>query len=227
MKITTSLDVRFRKPICASILALLGGAWLAGCADQASVNSSWQPNAPRGQSYRRVLVVGLTKDYNQRCAFEYSLVSQLNSDTPIAGASCDFLQPEDPLTRSNIEKAVAAAKADAVLTTRVVDSSYKAVQGAGMDAQGGAYYKTADVGYATAFDGGYGVAVVYGDVVEYPPITTVEGELHLLTRVYDTRTESMVYTVQTKAGDIDSEEDFLLSITPAIADRLRRDGLIP
>ena len=69
-----------------------------------------------------MLIVGLSADYNQRCAFEFSLMSQLNSNTPIAGASCDFLKAEDPLTRANIQKVVASTKADAVVTTRVIDS---------------------------------------------------------------------------------------------------------
>ena len=221
------MDVRIRKAAGVSILALLGGAWLAGCAGGTSTKGSWQGNASRVQSFHRVLVVGLNSDYDQRCAFEFSLVSQLNTGTPIAGASCDFLQPQDPLTRANIEKAVAATRADAVLTTRVVDSQFKAEQTGGMDAQGGAYYKNDDVVHVSSFDDGYGVAVTVGEVVQYPAITTVEGELHLVTRVYDTRNGSLVYSVQTKASDIGSEEDFLLDITPAIADRLRDGGVIP
>jgi hypothetical protein len=218
------LDLRFRLPLRAWTMPLICGALLAGCAGGNSV-SGGSHGSSSAHAYDRVLIVGLSSDYNQRCAFEFSLMSQLNANTPIAGASCDFLKPEDPLTRANILKVVASTKADAVVTTRALDSQFKAMQGGTMDDKGGVAYKPDDI-YESSFDDGHGVVVGIGEVVQYPPITVVAGTVHLLTRVYDTASKSQIDNFQTKVGNIRSETDFLLDVTPPIADQLRRDGII-
>lgn len=219
------IDLRLRPPLRAWMMPLICGAVLAGCAGANAVSGGSQGGSSSTHTYDRVLIVGLSSDYNQRCAFEFSLMSQLNANTPIAGASCDFLKPEDPLTRANVQKVVASTKADAVVTTRVIDSQYKAVQGGTMDDKGGVAYKPDDI-YATTFDNGHGVVVGIGEVVQYPPITVVDGTIELLTRVYDTGSGSQIDSFQTKVGHIDSQEDFLLDVTPLIAEHLRRDGII-
>ncbi len=47
-----------------------------------------------------------------------------------------------------------------------------------------------------------------------------------MTSVYETRGATMVYSVETKAKNLESREQALVDITPAIAERLRRDGLV-
>lgn len=195
--------------------------WLAGCAGGNSVKGGSRST----HTYDRVLIVGLSSDYNQRCAFEFSLMSQLNANTPIAGASCDFMTQQDPLTRANIQKVVATTKADAVISTRTIDAQYKAVQGATLDEKGGAAYKPDDI-YTATFDDGHGVVVGIGEIQQYPPITTIQGTIELYTRVYDTSSGTMIDSFQTKVGGIASETDFLLDVTPGIASHLRRDGII-
>ena len=207
------------------LLLLLGGAALAGCAGQASVKSAWQGDAPRNQSYQRILVVGLSADYNQRCHFEFSLASQLKRSAIVAIPSCDLIKSQDQLTRANVERAVATINADAVLTTSLVASGFALKEGAGRDANGGAYFNVAGYGYAVTY-GGYGVPVVYGEVVATPSLTVLHADVQVESRLYETRNASLVYTVDTKARELESQQDFLLEIPPAIADRLRRDGLI-
>jgi hypothetical protein len=177
--------------------------------------------------FHRVLVVGLSSAFSQRCDFEYAMVSELASDGSIAGASCDYLTPQDPLTRPSIEKAVKAFNADAVVTTRVVDANFKAVKGAGRDDQGGAAYNVTSEQYVDTWCCGYGVEVTYSGITNYPPITTVEAGVDLITRVYATSDAKMVYTITTKSSSLASEEDFVLDVPPKIAARLRHDGVVP
>ena len=172
---------------------------------------------------RRVSFVGVTPDFNQRCSFERSLAAELRSDTVVATASCAVMSMKDPLTRESVEGVVASLGADAVVATRLVALSAKAKEGGSADARGGAYYKATDIDH---WGGPYGVTVVELEFQTAPSVFSVEGTVHISTNVYETRRASIVYTLDTKAKNLKSREVALTQISPAIADRLRRDGLI-
>jgi hypothetical protein len=211
---------------------LLGATWLCGCGGGgANVKGTWQADAPK-QSFKRVLIVGVSPNYTQRCAFEWALASQIKSDSTIPVVSCDSMTSKDALTRENVELAVASSKADAVLTTRLLAMSLGSQEGGGgSDTRGGAYYKATDSGWTSVYAGGYGVydlPVVYGEFQTAPTITTIKGEAHLQSKVFETHSATLVYTmeVQVKSTDIESGSSGTLGIATPIADRLRRDGLI-
>jgi hypothetical protein len=208
------------------LLLLLGAAWLSGCVSQASSRGAWQEGVPRDQSFKRILVVGVTPDVNQRCAFEFFLASQIRSDSVKAIASCDAVTKKDPLTRESIEHAVAAQQADAVLATTLVSRDWGAEEGRGRDSRGGGTYKATDSGYATGYYGAYGVPVVYGEFQTAPSIITLKGEVRVESKLFETRNATLVYTMETIARDLESRDAGLAAITEPIADRLRRDGLI-
>jgi hypothetical protein len=205
-------------------LLLAAGFWLAGCAVQSQ--SAWQDNAPRNQTFKKVLVVGMSPNFNQRCAFEFSLVSHILSSQVTAIASCDLMTSKDELTRDNIVRVVQSSGVDAVVSTTLVKVDLKSAEGAGRDSQGGGYYKATGFGYATDAYGVYGVPVTYGQFVESPSITTVHGEAHVATRVYETSGAKLVYTIDTKAKHLESQESAFSDLAQAIADSLRHDRLI-
>ena len=104
-----------------------------------------------------------------------------------------------------------------------------AVEGGTSETRGDAYYKATDIGYAHrsyGYYGVYGIPVVYAEFETAPAITTIKGEVELLTKVYETGGPSLVYVVNTKAKDLDSRAAALATVAGPIADRLRRDGLI-
>ena len=101
-------------------LLLVAAAGLAGCASQPKAKSAWAGDAPRGEAFSRVLVVGVTPNINQRCAFERMLAGRIRSASTTAFASCDAVTKKEPLTRESIEEAIAAKQADAVLATSLV-----------------------------------------------------------------------------------------------------------
>src|SRR6202167_6521837 len=105
-----------KKYVAESALLLLGIAWLSGCAGGGSVRSAWHTPAPH-PSFSRILIVGVSTNFNQRCDFEFAMSSQFSGNPPHPIVSCNSMTPTEPLTRANIERAVAAAHADAVLTT--------------------------------------------------------------------------------------------------------------
>jgi hypothetical protein len=208
------------------MLLLLGATWLSGCGSTASVKSEWQGDAPRGQSFKRVLVVGVSPDVNQRCPFENFLASRMQSETTTAIASCDVVKQKTPLTREGIDQAVAAYQVDAVVATILVAREWDAKKGGERDTRGGAYYKATDAGYATGYYGVYGVPVIYGEFQTAAPITTLQGDVEVQTKLYETRGATLVYTLDSTVRKIESRGAGLADLTTEIADRLRRDGLI-
>jgi hypothetical protein len=201
-------------------LLLLGLGLLAAFPSQAQVKGGWSEGASRDQSFSRVLVVGLSPDLNQRCAFERSMAGQIRSGGTTAFISCDAIPKDTPLTRESIQAAAAEKNADAVLATSLVSQSSQVEEGGTEDTRGMAMYKASD-----AYFGPYG-SVVAGNYHVADPLTAIQGDAHILSKLYETRGATPVYTVDTKVKHIESRGQVLAEITPPIAKKLRKEALI-
>lgn len=217
------------RSVCASIsplLSLVCVAWLAGCAQHSKVTGTWQEGARRDQVFAKAIVVGVSPDLKRRCAFERVLAQRISGEVTKGIASCDVVEKKDPLTREGIEAAVESMQADAVVATSLIDRKWELEDGKGRDARGGGYYKATDAGFASGYYGMYGVPVVYGEFQTAAPVTTLEGEVHVTSKVYETRGPSVVYVMDTIAGGLESTDEGLSTVAQLIADRLIRDGLV-
>ena len=201
---------------------LTATVWLSGCAG-VSVKSAWQPGVPRNQTFTRILIVGVSPNYNLRCTFESNFASQLRSASTTVFSSCSAMTSEVHLTRENIERVVASVHADAVLATRLVSMDAGQQEGGSSDTRGTSLYKSTDFAY-----GAYGMPVTYVEFQTAPPLTRLTSSIHVLTKLYETRDATLLYTLdtKTKSQEIDSTEATLITITAPTADRLREDGLI-
>jgi hypothetical protein len=219
---------RSKSALLGSLL-LLGAVTLSGCASsgsRVSTTGAMQAGASSKGPFGRVLIVGVSPDVNQRCAFEQFMAAQMESDSVEAIVSCFAVRKREPLTRESIEEAVAAKQADAVLATVLVEREWSVEEGGSRDTRGGAYYKATDAGLATGYYGVYSVPVVYGEFQTAAPLLTLTGDVQVTSRLYDTRGATLVYSVETEAKGLTSRDGGLAAITEAIADRLRSDGLI-
>jgi hypothetical protein len=196
--------------------------WLCACSG-VSVKGTWQDGASHDQTHTRLLVIGVSPDRDLRCAFESTFASQLSSASTTVISSCDQMKANEPLTRENVERVAAAVQADAVLATRLVAMKAGAQEGNSNDTRGDSVYKSTDFGY-----GAYGMPVTYVEFQAAPPLTSLTNSLHVVTKLYETKGATLVYTIDTmtKSQEIDSTQATLLTITAPTADRLRRAGLI-
>ena len=208
------------------VAVLLTVAALAGCANHVTVQGGWEKDAAQAHTYSRILVVGLSPDYNQRCAFEWSMAASLKTDHTDALPSCNMIKSADPLNRESVERAVASSGADAVLTTVLVAQESRSKEGGESDTRGSGAYKATDAGFVYDYYGAYGMPVVYGQYVTTQTITTVSSKVHVASRLYDAHGGAPVYRMEIRAGDLHARDSGLATITPAIAGRLKRDGLI-
>ena len=222
----TSIGRPVRSVAVGTMLYLIGAALFVGCVQaKTTVKGAWQEGAPRQQAFTRVLVVGVSPNVNQRCAFEFFMASQLKSESVQAIRSCDAVKEKSPLTLESIEQAIAAAQADAVLATSLVSRQIEAKEGGSRDTRGNASYKATDAGYATGYYGVYGVPVIYGEFATAPAFTIAQGEARVSSRFYQTRDKALIYTLETKATKLESSDAALHDFAAAIADKLRREGL--
>ena len=205
-----------------STLLILSVAWLAGCAGSASVKGAWQGSAPH-PSFSRVLIVGVSTNFDQRCAFEFAMASWFSGSATQPIVSCNSMMPKDPLTRANIERVVAAQHADAVLTSAVVTLQVGAQPGYTIP-----YYQVIGQGYVTGPLGEYGVPVAFVQLESTTSMPTITGDIHILTKLFDTQDATLVYSLdmQAKSDDLQSTSTAIENITGLIATQLRRDGVI-
>ena len=211
---------------CRQVPVLLVVIALAGCTRQVSVDGNWKEGVSHDQSFGRVLVVALSSNVNQRCDFERFMVTQIRATGAEAKTSCSLMDTGKDLNRATIEPVVADYGADAVLTTVLVHSDPGVRAGGDRETRGGLYGKATGTGYASYYGGYYGVPVVYGEIREAPVVTSVAGEANILSLLYATSDATLVYELETTAHDMHSRDDALASITPRIAERLQREGLL-
>ena len=202
------------------VLAIAG---LASCSQQSlKVTGAWNEGANRPQTFKKLLVVGVSPDYKQRCNFEWVLATKLRSAAAEAITSCSLMKADEPLSRESIERVIQSLGADGVLATRLVAAASSVKEGGSRDTRGSALYKATDSGY-----GYYGMPVVYGEFASSPSIFELESTFEVATQLYETRGASLVYSLKTTGKSRDANNLVREDITSAIAERVRQAGLIP
>jgi hypothetical protein len=214
--------MRMKHATVASTVLILSVAWLSGCATSSSSNGAWQQPAPH-PSFSRILIVGISTNFDQRCAFEFSMASQFTGSSALPLISCNTMRPKEPLTRANIERLVTELHADAVLTSAVVTLQVGAQAGYTIP-----YYQVVGEGYVTGPIGEYGVPVAFVQLTSTQSIPQITGEIHVVTKLFDTHDAALVYTMdmRAKSDDVQSSATAIETLTGVIAGRLRKDGVI-
>ena len=103
---------------CAAFAALLATLLLAACAST-SLQGVWRDPGYTGPPFRKLLVVGITRDGPVRRTFEDILSSQFRA-RGVAAVSGYTLLPDGQADEPALSQAVKKSGADGVITTRVV-----------------------------------------------------------------------------------------------------------
>jgi hypothetical protein len=213
------------RAVAALLLVAVG---VAGCATPVKVKGSWIEGAAQPQSFRKLLVVGLSPDYNIRCSFEWMLVPHLREGGAQASSSCSQMKPEEELSRAAIERLVASMGADGVLVTRLVASQSGAKESGSSDTRGSARYKPVDQAFDNTYWGGYyGMPTVSVEFQTQKSILSLERTVVIESALFETKSAKPVYMLRTTAKNQQSRDQLLGEISPQIASQLRSAGLIP
>lgn len=220
----TKSFIERRAPI-AIACSLLATAMLAPAAHaRTSVTGTWAEDAKRGQSFTTFVVVGVSPNVNQRCAFEFFMASRLTTESTKVYRSCDLVEQKTPLTVESIEYAVKRAQADAVLATTLVARSLGEQKGS-RDTRGTAGYKAVGAGLAYDYWGVYSIPVVYGEFSSTPEFMVAEGQAEVATKLFRVQDKRLVYTIDTQVKKVESTDAGLEEVASAIAKKLQKEKL--
>lgn len=176
---------------CVILLAVMG---MASCASTQLVNQ-WSNPAYKASSFKKIMVIGVTKQSAIRRNFEDEFVVQLKAAGVNATPSYLYIPQDGPVGESVLKQALKEAAADAVLITRLVRVQQKTEIAPG--------YYAPDPGmaihplYTTAWNDYYEPPIVYRS-----EIYTSE------TSLYDTVKNQVVWkgTAQTQSpGNVNQE----------------------
>ena len=73
-----------------------------------------------------------------------------------------------------------------------------------------------------------GIPVAFVQLESTTPLPTVTGDIHLITKLFDAKDATLLYSLDTQAKDnaLQSTESTMDDLTGQIGNRLRRDGVI-
>lgn len=92
---------------------------LGGCAATQIINQWSNPSYPAA-SFKRIMVIGVSKQTSIRRTFEDEFVAQLRVAGTDAAPGYEFIPEDGPAEEPRLARAVKQAGADAVITTRLV-----------------------------------------------------------------------------------------------------------
>ncbi|MBM4197802.1 MAG: hypothetical protein FJ197_12065 [Gammaproteobacteria bacterium] len=220
------MSPRFPQPAAAMMLVLIA-ILAAGCSRGTKAEGEWSAAADRRQSFGKLLVVGVSPSYNTRCRFERRLRDAIRRSGGEGDVTCNFMNPEDPLTRDAVADLVRRHGFDGVIATRLVAGSVEVKEGGTRETRARTYVKPVGYGYATdPLFPVFGVPVTYVEMVNEAPALEVGRSAWIASDVFTARDASVVYSIRTEGKAMASPDDMLHGVAKAIAARLDNSGLL-
>ena len=173
---------------------------LGGCAATQIVNQ-WSDPSYAAASFKRILVIGVSKQTSIRRTFEDEFVAQLRAAGADAVPSYELTPESGPVAEARLARAVRQAGADAVITTRLVRVERQAEYIPGTYGPYGPYGPYPGFGYYRWYSSAW-VGFYEPPRLHFYDIYTSETSLH------DVRNDRLVWSgiaKTTQLGDIRQE----------------------
>lgn len=207
--------LRLAQLACISALASLAAS---GCAGGDRVVKIYEDASFSGGPFANVLVVGVGPNADNRRRFELSVADAIGAGGTSARASIQVMGgASQPVTRDSVAAAARSIGADAVLVTRLVDSSVRTETEQGPSVL--EVERRDDIPLVDAF------RYTYSEY-EDPMVVTTIRTVVLATDLYDVTTEARVWSVESTSMNKESVYDIVDGASSALAGALARDGLI-
>ena len=196
------------------LLAVAGLALLTACASTTIVDQ-WESPRYSGGPFKRLLVVGITKEATVRRIFEDEFVRALRVRGTDAVAGYMLIPEDGQVDRPRLERAVKESRADGVVITRVlrVEKKTQVVPGTPVLP-----------GFGTDVYGHYGTG--WGGIwtgYASPPAVFQYDEVKAETKLFDARNAALVWAAQSDVfSPTDARKDsadFAARIIAALASR--------
>jgi hypothetical protein len=185
---------------------------LGGCAATQIINQ-WSNPSYAAASFKRILVIGVSKQTSIRRTFEDEFVAQLKAAGTDAAPSYEFTPEDGPVEESRLARAVKQAGADAVITTRLVRVEKKAeyIPGTYGPYPGFGFYRW----YSSAWVGFY-----------EPPRLRFYDIYISETSLYDVRNDRLVWSGIAKTTKLDDIRSEIQGFVEVVIAALREKNLL-
>jgi hypothetical protein len=185
---------------------------LTGCAATQIINQ-WSDSSYAAASFKRILVVGVSKQTSIRRTFEDEFVARLKAAGTDAAPSYEFIPEDGQVEESRLARAVEQAGADAVITTRLVRVEKKAeyIPGTYGPYPGFGYYRW----YSSAWVGFY-----------EPPRLRFYDIYISETSLYDVRNNRLVWSGIAKTTKLDDIRSEIQGFVEVVIAALREKNLL-
>jgi hypothetical protein len=190
-------------------------AFVVAACTTAKPIAEWRDRAYTGGPFEKILIVGISDRVTSRRAFENSFVDRLGEEKIKATAAFAVMPENARPTEKNIRAVIEDIHFDAVLTTHLVGVDEKEIYQQ-------AAYRPAP--YYRSFYGYYGRV---GGYVYAPGYYRRQTNVRLETNLYDTRSEALVWSMQSKTIDPGSIQELIDAEIRIVVKRLKSQRLLP
>lgn len=205
----------YRSGILALLFLVL---FLQGCGGT-RVKGIWKKSDYTGGPFKKILVVGITKDATNKCIWEDIMAEQLRKLGVDATTSEKCFPGDQDITKEEILDYVLAHGIDGVIVTRLVDvvreKAYYPPRGGSTDI----YYGRSHYGYYNSFG-------TYYDEVYRPGYTATFTTVILETNLYDVATQQLVWSMSSGTLDPDSIDKLAESVSAKVVKAMHDDNMV-
>lgn len=189
---------------------------VGGCGTQVEMVELHKDRAAGSLPYQQLLAVGIASDEEQRRELEDLLVETLTGEGIAAVAGHTLTGPSTVLLQDEIDAAAAASGSDGILVAHIAST------------RASAEVEPGRVDIKSVCRGGNPVDLFLYEHEELrePDSVAVAYEIVIVTNLYDVRTQSRIWTVQSTCFEKADFEEVLADEARAIARQLRRDELV-
>lgn len=208
------------RPMLRRAALLAATAMLAACAAPTVLNTQWANPKFAGQPpMRSILVMGITKDPNNRRNFEDQMVQQLSARGVKAVPSYQFAPAAGAADQVKLEQVVRESGATGVLLSRVVNVSEEVKVSPGM-------YMGPPMGYG--FGGFYGYyGGMWASSYYMPPTVYTQQNVAADTRLFEAKDFTLVWSASTTTTPTGGSALSLLEqFAKLIVEAMAKDGFV-
>ncbi len=198
-----------------SIWCLIGVAALFAACTSAKPIAEWRDQAYTSGPFDNILIVGIADQVTARRAFENNFVDRLAEDQIKATAAFAVMPDNARPSEENIKAVIKDIRFDAVLITHLVGVDEKKV------------YQPATYRPATYHNSFYGYYNHVGGYVYEPGYYRRHTNVRLETNLYDARSESLVWSMQSETIDPSSVQKLIDAKIRIVVKRLKVQRLLP
>lgn len=198
-----------------------GMFFLQNCGTSTRVVGSWANPESSSEKFGSIMVVGLTDNIVARRNVEDQLASALGKQGVNAITSLSIFPPnfmKNQPTKDEILEKIRSNGNDGVLTVALIDEKNETRY-----VPGTSYAPMGYGGWYGSFGGYYGY---YGSTFYDPGYYTTDKSYVVETNLYSASDETLAWSAQSETYDPSNPEAGARSLAGAIADRMRRDGIL-